>query len=1759
MPADELPRIEAPTANGGSTPARRPLHRSAEFGGRRLRPSESSARTERRPGDPTRRPRPLAGSSTGVRVVVGILIIVAFVACLGGAVTAPTSSTGSSAARFTLLTTGVTATPTDGVVGSTLAVRGTGFAADSTINITFGGFAENSTCSTDVAGTFPGSTGTPCSFPVPMASVGSHLVSATDGTSTGTTAFFVTDPNVTLSPVSGAVGVSMTAAGTGFAPDDTIGFEIVGHAISAVCRTDAAGDFPGTTGTGCRFNMPTAPGGASDVLVTGWNTTARVPVKIEPDGVAYDSATGDVYVTNERLTGTSGVVSVISDSTDQVVANITLGPNPSDAAYDSARSEIFTTTSGSCTFAACTQNTVNVINGTSRTVVKNIGVGYSPIGIAYDSGTGQMFVANYISNNVSVIDDSNDSVVTSVSVGHHPYAVAYDSATGEVFVANTADDNVTVINDTTDAVVANIGVGTYPDGVAYDPGAGELFVADGPDGNLSVINDTNDTVVATIAVGGYPSAVTFDPGDGEILVADQFNASVTVVSGSTNALVTVLPVGDAPESVAYDPGTQQIFVPNSGSDNVSVIDLMDDVATTPFHVTTHSLKLAPAQGSVGTQVTTSGIGFSANDPVTFTFGGTNVSSVCSTDLTGTFPGATGTSCSISVPVVPAGVYSVVASDPRFQGNTTFRVRPDLQLTPSSGDAGRPVVATGTGFAPSASISFTFGGSAVVATCSTDPSGHFPGTTGTPCTFDLPSVPVGKYTVSATDGANTGNASYFVTALTVSPSSGNVGSAVLASGTAPTGNSTVFFTVGGAAVSSNCTTDSNGSYPGSSGTACLFSLPPLPGGSEGVQAFGWSSAPGFNASGDPLGVAYDSGTRQIFVTNGDSGTVSVIDDWDDAVVANIVTGGSLPFGVAYDSGRGEVFVTNYESNSVSVINDTTDRVVDTISVGQGPLGIAYDPGTSELYVADYGNPSIPPFGSNNVTVISDTNNSVVDTVALATVAGVAADPDSDAYDPATGQVFVTAFGSAAVFAINDTTFSALVQVAVAPFPDGVAYDAETGQVLVTSMGTAIGSVNVINETDDLVVATVTTGGDSEGVAVDPATGQWFVPNSNSKSVSVISDVSDAVVETLGAGESPDWIAYDSGTGQLFVPQSVSNNVSVISGLSFGTAAFTVNSTLALDASSSASADIGQSVDIQGTGFGSSQSILTFTLGSVSLNCTRATTGYCIGGALTTSPQGLFGAQFTVPTVPAPGVYRVTVVDGDGHTATARITVTAAPILGAITATRTTLDVGQSTTLGLASSSGSGGLSYAWIGLPTGCTSPGAASFNCTPTVAGNFSLTVQVTDSNGDSVNSTSLGLTVDPDPVATTPIATAPEGESDAGQSVTFTTTESLGSGTYTATTWFGLPNGCVGNTVSVTCSGNDLPAGQYSISVSVTDSSGYSSAPSQALGFRVNPDLTVAGPSASRPSADVGQSVTFSASASSGSAPYSYDWLDLPTGCAGTSASTLVCPTTATGTFAVQLLVMDATGGTVTSGALSFTVESDPTVQLAANRVAFDSGQSLTLTATGAQGSGGYTYDWSGLPLGCDGAGVEIACSPIQSGQFSVEVKLTDSNGASVESAALGLAIASPLAVSLSATPEASSAGQTVTFAANVTGGTGPESYTWAFGDGGTGSGGTTSHVYRSEGNYPVTLWVNDSAGESVETTLTVSVASSNTGGLGSANEILWILAAVVIATVAGVVGALRLSKGGSSEEPTDATPAQESEGTSPEEIMNDGPDDPE
>jgi len=109
-----------------------------------------------------------------------------------------------------------------------------------------------------------------------------------------------------------------------------------------------------------------------------------------------------------------------------------VGSNPDGVAYDSGKGEVFVANAG--------DSTVSVVSDSQNNVIATVGAGGSPMALAYDSGKGEVFVPGYGSGMVSVISDVSLGSGTSTSSSAAPSSTTSSSppSTGTTTSGTTA-------------------------------------------------------------------------------------------------------------------------------------------------------------------------------------------------------------------------------------------------------------------------------------------------------------------------------------------------------------------------------------------------------------------------------------------------------------------------------------------------------------------------------------------------------------------------------------------------------------------------------------------------------------------------------------------------------------------------------------------------------------------------------------------------------------------------------------------------------------------------------------------------------------------------------------------------------------------------------------------------------------------------------------------------------------------------------------------------------------------------------------------------------------------------------------------------------------------------------------------------------------------------------------------------------------------------------------------------------------------------
>jgi len=246
--------------------------------------------------------------------------------------------------------------------------------------------------------------------------------------------------------------------------------------------------------------------------------------------------------------------------------------------------------------------------------------------------------------------------------------------------------------------------------------------------------------------------------------------------------------------------------------------------------------------------------------------------------------------------------------------------------------------------------------------------------------------------------------------------------------------------------------------------------------------------------------------------------------------------------------------------------------------------------------------------------------------------------------------------------------------------------------------------------------------------------------------------------------------------------------------------------------------------------------------------------------------------------------------------------------------------------------------------------------------------------------------------------------------------------------------------------------------------------------------------------SPQVSQQVSFTASASGGTAPYTFSWA-FGDGATGTGAAVYHTYST-TGSYSVVLTAKDSSPSQQTATSQqTITVTSPPPppsltasfTESLSNSVV---GQTVSFTGSASGGTAPYNYAWN---FGDSSTGSGSSASHVYqtAGVYTVVLTVTDAAG-HVASATNTVTVTLPLSASFTYSPSNPAPLTNIQFTATATGGTTPYNYSWDFGDGTTGTGAAATHSYLLPGTYTVTLTVVDANGLTTTATTTLTVAIS-------------------------------------------------------------------
>ena len=289
-------------------------------------------------------------------------------------------------------------------------------------------------------------------------------------------------------------------------------------ATSSLYTSFSSGRPPILTGGVGTWNVASTPSLATvyqfpttDFIARG--ATAPTGKQIEsPYGIAYDEATGYVWVTQTRV----NKVSVFDPATNKIIWSSAEGDvnHPREVRIDPSSGKVFVSGSGG----------ISVFDTTRHALVKKIeftdakGESDIAMNMHVDSADGKLYVPSLSAGTVKVIDTKSYEVEKTIQLHKenaeatlNPSDVTIDKSLKEIYVSTQGDrkgtnSGITVYDLETGAYKKTIPFGNQVLALASDEARDLLYVTDYGTGNVGVVDARTGTVVSQVSTGATSGA-----------------------------------------------------------------------------------------------------------------------------------------------------------------------------------------------------------------------------------------------------------------------------------------------------------------------------------------------------------------------------------------------------------------------------------------------------------------------------------------------------------------------------------------------------------------------------------------------------------------------------------------------------------------------------------------------------------------------------------------------------------------------------------------------------------------------------------------------------------------------------------------------------------------------------------------------------------------------------------------------------------------------------------------------------------------------------------------------------------------------------------------------------------------------------------------------------------------------------------------------------------------------------------------------------
>lgn len=317
------------------------------------------------------------------------------------------------------------------------------------------------------------------------------------------------------------------------------------------------------------------------LLLTGCQQEQDMPPQAEETLAPQESV---IYVTNED----SNNVTVISGTTNEVIATIPVGKRPRGIKVSPDGSVFYVALSGSpkcpptmdddvcdAMEADKAADGIAEVNAVTHEVVRILPSGSDPEQFDIDWNTRRLYVSNEDIHMASILDLDAGEILMQIPTGLEPEGVRLSPDNSLVYVTGEVDSDITVINAASGEEVARIDVGLRPRDSIFTADGTRAYISAEFGANIAVIDVASNTLVSEIPLpeGSLPMGLVLSPDESTLYVANGRGQTVVAIDLASATVTNSVVVGPRPWGLAMSLDGNTLYSANGPSDDVTVIDV----------------------------------------------------------------------------------------------------------------------------------------------------------------------------------------------------------------------------------------------------------------------------------------------------------------------------------------------------------------------------------------------------------------------------------------------------------------------------------------------------------------------------------------------------------------------------------------------------------------------------------------------------------------------------------------------------------------------------------------------------------------------------------------------------------------------------------------------------------------------------------------------------------------------------------------------------------------------------------------------------------------------------------------------------------------------------------------------------------------------------------------------------------------------------------------------------------------------------------